>query len=359
MRIGIDVIKALAPRDGIGNYTFHLLRALMALDREHEYRLYGLSGPLDAAALDRELPERPENFRAVAGRYPRRGDVDVFHCTTLIFPVTFRGPVVFTSHDLTFLSHPDHHALINKLQATTATLHALLAGATFACVSRATADELHARLAVPEECLAVIHHGADPRFHPLPREETRERLRVRFALDGGYVLSVGTLEPRKNQRRLVAAHGGLPVDVRRRYPLVLAGAEGWKLEEAVGELPDHVRLLGRVSDDELVDLYNGATLFAYPSLAEGFGLPVLEAMACGAPVVTSNVSSLPEVAGDAARLVDPLAVEALGAALGELLGDEAERRRLAERGRARAAGFTWSDAARKTLDLYVRVSSSR
>jgi glycosyltransferase involved in cell wall biosynthesis len=163
-----------------------------------------------------------------------------------------------------------------------------------------------------------------------------------------YVLMTGTLEPRKNVPRAVEAFAGLPQDLRDRFELVVAGPPGW--ETAQIEAPD-VRLVGLVPDDELPALYAGAAVFLYPSLREGFGLPVLEAMAAGTAVVTSNLSSLPEVAGDAAVLVDPYDVEAIRSGIGALLSDDARRAQLAAAGRERARTFTWERTARDTLAL--------
>ncbi len=360
MRIGFDVSKALAP-DGIGTCTRQLLRALLELGGGDEIVLTGLLGPVDEPALRDLLADAPGGWRLLSP--PATGDVDVLHSLTWSCPPGYRGPLVFTCHDLTFLTHPELHTLDNKLHCATGTLRAVLADATFVAVSRWTAGELQRCFGVPEERIRVVHHAAGPRFRPVDPDEARQRIRESFGVEGPFVLAVGTLEPRKNFERLLTAYGELPEALRRAHPLLLAGGGGWKnaaltARLAQPELAATVRRLGRVSEDDLIDLYSAAAVFAYPSLAEGFGLPVLEAMACGAPVLTSQGSALPEVTGDAARLVDPTDTGALGAALHELLESPEERQRLRRLGLARAATFSWRRAATETRDLYRSLAAA-
>lgn len=239
----------------------------------------------------------------------------------------------------------------------TITLEALLAKATFVAISHATAQELRDRLGVPMEKIEVIYPAASPVFQPMPDDVARRHLEERFGLGDGFILTVGTLEPRKNHRRLLEAWARLPQPLRRAYPLVVVGGKGWKTAALPREFANRAdcHLLGEVTENDLIALYNRATVFAYPSLVEGFGLPIVEAMACGAPVLTSNRSSLLEVGGDAARLVEPEDVDAIGAALEELLGSEGLRHRLSERGRQRAKSFSWLQNAQQTLALYHRL----
>ncbi len=343
MRIGIDITKALPPRDGLGHYTAELVRAVSSqTDDADEIRLYSLDPSLDPGAFQ------------VSPNPPWQDELDVFHCTSWAWPAAFTGPTVFTCYDLTVLSHPACHTLHNRILSLTGTLEAHLSDAAFVAISQATASELETRLGVPSSRVRVIYPAAAEVFRRIPSEEAARRVNERFGLDGEFVLAVGTLEPRKNLARLAAAHGGLPEELRRRFPLVLAGGEGWKLDD--GELRA-ARRLGYVDRDDLVALYNAATVFAYPSLAEGFGLPVVEAMACGAPVLTSNASSLGEVAGGAACLVNPLDTDDIRRHLHEILKSPAERERLHELGRQRAAVFSWEKAGRQTLDLYRELTS--
>ncbi|MBZ0112130.1 MAG: glycosyltransferase family 4 protein [Thermoanaerobaculia bacterium] len=354
MRIGVDILKALPPRDGIGNYTYHLLRALAETDGENEYVLFGLPGDLDRSVVQSRLPQLPENFRIAPTRYPAPGEVDLFHATGLWYPVGHRGSCVATCHDLTFLDHSDLHLVANRLQALTATAQAVLGGARFHCVSRFSADRLHHLLGVEEERITVVPHGVSPVFAPRRRDEARARLHQRFGVDGPFILSVGTLEPRKNHRRLIEAWWNLRSTHAREVALVLAGPPGWKTEglfEDPGAMPGLHRL-GWVTEDELVDLYAAALVFAFPSISEGFGMPVLEAMACGAPVLTSTAGSLPEVAGSAALLVDPTSSREIGDGLARLISEPELRAHLVELGWQRAAGFSWYTTAAAIRSLY-------
>ncbi len=365
MRIGFDVAKVFGPRDGIASYTTNLLDALAA---RLEYGGGGFSLHLYAAGLeaeptawDRVLGHLPASAVRHPGRHPGEDDLDVFHTTSFTDPGFFDGPVLFTVHDLTFLTHPQYHRTINRAHCMRATLRAVSQDATLLVDSQATAAEVERWFRVAPERMRVVYPAASPVFVALGANElaaARRRLAERFGVDGPFVLSVGSLEPRKNIGRLVEAYSGLDAELLSNTPLVLVGDGGWK-EEAVyaGVWPDFVRRLGAVGEKDLVALYNAASVVAYPSLVEGFGLPVVEAMACGTPVLTSNVSSLAEVGGDAALCVDPLDVVALRGGLEALLGDGSLRRRCRDAGFIRAAQFSWQTAADKVIEIYGDVAS--
>jgi glycosyltransferase involved in cell wall biosynthesis len=227
--------------------------------------------------------------------------------------------------------------------------------------SQATAADLVELLGVPPARISVVPGAVEPRFR---REERPDVLAAMDRLYGGerpFVLTVGKLEPRKNLRRLIEAFAAVRTELEGAPRLLIGGGQGW-LYEGLYEvaidlgLTDEVVFLGFVPDDHLPALLSLATAFVYPSLYEGFGLPVLEALACGAPTACSNTSSLPEVAGDAALLFDPTDPAAIGAALKRLVNDPDLRRTLAARGPARAAQFTWEDSARRLLEVYRRVA---
>jgi alpha-1,3-rhamnosyl/mannosyltransferase len=267
----------------------------------------------------------------------------------------FAGITVVTVHDLSFRADPHLHPaarvawMERRLPAT------LRQARRFVAVSAFTKAEMVGRLGIATDRIDVVQPGLTGDFHPVDATAAAPVL-ARFDLtDRSYVLAVSTLEPRKNFDRLLAAHTLLPAALRRRFPLVIAGGRGWgrTLEDAATapHLADGtLKLLGFIGDDDLVPLYARAAVCAYPSLYEGFGLPALEAMACGTPLVTSDNSALDDTAGDAALKVDPLDLDAIAAALRRVLEDEGLAIDLRARGLAHAAGFTW----RRMADGMVR-----
>jgi glycosyltransferase involved in cell wall biosynthesis len=227
--------------------------------------------------------------------------------------------------------------------------------------SENTRNDLTTLLDVEPERVAVVYGGVDPRFHPITDEIELQTTRVKYGLFSPFILYVGTIEPRKNLGRLLQAYTRLRKKKNIRHRLVIAGGLGWLYHDVLREIEEltadnEVIFLGRVPDDDLPSLYSLADLFVFPSLYEGFGLPPLEAMACGVPVVCSNSSSLPEVVGDAGVLVSPLDTDALSDAIGELLADPVQRAEFGRRGRDRSRLFTWDRSARQLLDICYRVA---
>jgi len=367
MRVGIDYTAAVRQRAGIGRYTRELVGALLRLPSPHRYILFAATGGLRIA--DSGLPSAICNLRTVPlsddwlarlwhrARLPIPveaviGRVDLFYSPDFVLPPTLpRARTVLTVHDLSFLLYPDHFVpkLVRYLQRvvprSVARADRVLAD------SEATRADLIRSLGVPAEKVEVLYSGVDPRFRPEPEPKERERLRARYGVgDRPYIFSVGTLQPRKNFVRLIRAFARL----RPEAHLLIAGGRGWLYEAILAEAEKHrdrVHILGFVDDVDLPALYRGARLFVFPSFYEGFGLPVLEAMACGVPVVCSNASSLPEVAGDAALLVDPYDEEGLTAAMEQVLEDPALRDEMAAKGLQQAARFTWDRAARQLLKV--------
>jgi glycosyltransferase involved in cell wall biosynthesis len=360
MRIAVDARLWDEPRSGIGRYTRALLAALTRLAPEEDWILY----------VDRPPgPELPAG-RVRCLRHPRRlawsfwhaprdlraRPVDVFHGVTG-FELPPRGPwrLVTTVHDLIPLRLPHLVPWRHRWAVRCLLGPALRRAARVIAVSEATRQEVLHRYRLPPERIRVVPEAAEPRFAPVARAR-QAAVHARYGLAGPYVLFVGLLEPKKNLTALLEAvarlrRQGAWGDIR----LAVAGAPGWGPDPAAVAralaLDDVVAFLGPVAEADLPALYAGACAFAFPSLWEGFGLPVLEAMASGTPVVASARGALPEVAGDAALLVEPTP-ERLADALGTLLGDAALRARLAEAGRARAAQFSWERTARETLAVY-------
>jgi glycosyltransferase involved in cell wall biosynthesis len=290
------------------------------------------------------------------GRHARRARADVVHYPRhLVTPEVGLGvPAVVTLADVIALTNPELFSQVIVRHQRLVTPAAVRRAARVITHSADAKSEIVRVLGVEPERIAVVQHGVDSRFRPV--EPDRGMLGRRFGIPGRYVLCVGTLEPRKNLARVVSA-------MRRIQPsfpdhrLVLTGGAGWKGDELDAMLEGdggdfRVTTTGYVDDDELVQLYSGADCFVFPSLLEGFGLPVLEAMACGAPVVTSDRSSLQEVAGDAAVLVDPTSVDAVAAGIAQVLESEERAADLRRRGLERSKGFTWARAAEQTVAVY-------
>jgi len=344
--VGVDARAAAEVPAGRGRVVRELLRAWAARTDDARFRLY-CREPWEPLGERLEWVTVPAHDPLWHLRTARRAshECDVFLSTNSYLTVWFtRIPCAVIVHDLVaFLDGMQAQPRAARIERATIR-PALRRAAVLLCNSEATRSDLVGRFPAAGAKTRVVPFAADARFAaaaPDPEVLARHRL------DRPYVLAVGTLEPRKNLERLIAAWEGLPDS----HALALVGPRGWDDERivAAAQRAGDVRLLGRVSDADLGALYAGAACFAYPSLYEGFGLPVLEAMAAGAPVLTSNVSSLPEVAGDAALLVDPRDTDAIREGLSRLLGDDALRARLRERGRARAAEFSWDRTAGEIL----------
>jgi glycosyltransferase involved in cell wall biosynthesis len=290
----------------------------------------------------------------------RRDGCDVLHCPNGMGPPWSSTPIVLTIHDLSLFRYPHCHPRWRIV--TTRRLLPRLArrAAAVVAVSEFTRREILSVLQLPPEKVHTVHSAAAASFRPVTDASRLAAIRQRYGLPERFVLFVGTVEPRKNLHRLVRAFR----QVRQRgfpHALILAGHKGWLMEGFAEEierlgLSDATRRLGYVPDADLPALYSLADLFVYPSLYEGFGLPTLEAMACGTPVLSSNSPALAEVCGDAACLVDPLDEDALADALSLLLRDRDQRVELSRKGLVRAREFSWQRAAEETMAVYARVA---
>jgi glycosyltransferase involved in cell wall biosynthesis len=282
--------------------------------------------------------------------------LDLFHATYVPPPWS---PVryVLTLHDISMFTHPELYPPAIRWRLQRLVLRGVKQARVILCGSRHSRDRIAYTFRVPAERLSVTPYGVHARFGPLPPEQARSTVATSYGLQDPYLLFVGSLVQRKNVRRLLEAFDRVRHALRPGVTLVLAGRRGWGAEEVDAVIADrglgaHVRRLSYVDDQHLPALYGAAEMLVFPSLDEGFGFPVVEAMACGTPVLTSNVSSLPEVAGDAAVLVDPQSVEAIASGIQRLASDSELRTTLRAKGLARAEGYRWERTARETLEIY-------
>jgi glycosyltransferase involved in cell wall biosynthesis len=364
VRIAIDARKL---HDfGIGTYIRNLLRYLARIDRENEYVLLCHAPDMGVAKT------LGENFRTVlepAANYSLSEQVhiplvlmrekpNVFHAPHYVLPVGVRSRSVVTIHDCIHLMFPQY--LPNRAAyafARAAMWSAARRSARILTVSEASKRDILHFLNVPPEKISVVYNGIDERFWIEPSAEEIARVRERFQLDHGFVLYAGTIKPHKNLVRLIEAFAALRKGEFEELKLLIIGDEISKLpalRRAVHshKLHKHVRFLGFLPDETLAALYRLAAVFVFPSLYEGFGLPPLEAMASGTPVVTSNVSSLPEVAGDAAVLVDPYEVGSIVDGMRRVLTDQALAAELRTKGLMRARDFSWERSVARTHEIY-------
>lgn len=370
--LGVDAI--VPPLTGIGHYALHLARGLRCRTDIADLRYFAgwrwLADPEQALAANQVLAvaQRRIPFKSLAFKlYQLARDAAfrwqsrslrgyLFHAPNYILP-TFADPGIATIHDLSHLRYPQFHPreriayLERRLPDTLRRAGCLISDSAF------IRQEIITLLGVAPHRIHVAPLGVDPVFHPRSAVEIQPVL-DRYRLAGvPYLLVVATLEPRKNLARTVAAYARLPAALRQRYPLALAGAPGWlseDLERAIAPLErtGQARRLGYIPQDDLPMIYAGAFAFAYPSLYEGFGLPVLEALASGIPTLISDRASLPEVAGDAALYVDPEDVDDLSAGLERLLSDDVWRATTVAAGLQQAGRFSWERCIDQTVAAY-------
>ncbi len=365
MLIGIDASRSVAQKPtGTENYSLNLIHHLLALPSDHHYRLYfnrpPTYNPQPTTCNLRVMPfPRLWTHLRLSWEMARRPP-DLLFVPAHVLPIVHPRRSVVTIHDLGYLYYPQAHRLLDRLYLDLSTRYNARAAAHLIADSAATQRDLTERYGTDPGKITVVYPGYDNAvFQPVRDKEAIEAIKARYGIAGDYILYVGTLQPRKNLIRLTEAFSNLQYPISN-IQLVIAGKKGWLYQEIFQRVEElglekTVVFTGYVPEGDLPALLSGALVFAFPSLYEGFGLPVLEAMACETPVVCSNASSLPEVAGDAALLVDPLDVEGLAAAMRRVLGDEELRAELIERGFEQAKKFSWERCARETLAVLESV----
>ncbi|HUE75895.1 MAG TPA: glycosyltransferase family 1 protein [Chloroflexota bacterium] len=364
MRVGIDARMLHYQRAGIATYVSGLLRGLRAVAPD-----LALTALVSARSTEDVCTDVPQ-VRILTPPHHRWEQItlplelmlhrfDVLHSPDFIPPFRRGSRSVITVHDLAFLRFP--HLLTDDSRRYYGQIgNAVKSADVIIAVSQATRRDLVERVGAPADRIVVILEAADPTFQPASDDEIL-RVREHYNLPEDYFLFVGTLEPRKNLAGLFRAYARLRSRSVSLPVLAIGGQPGWLAEDLprlVGELKlnDYVHFLGRVRSEFLPALYSGATALVYPSLYEGFGLPALEAMACGTPVIASSAGALPEVCGNAAILVDPLAISELANAMDRVARQPSLRQELVGLGFARVAEFTWEATATATLDAYRRAA---
>ncbi|GAB4272175.1 MAG: glycosyltransferase family 1 protein [Candidatus Promineifilaceae bacterium] len=374
-RIGIDVTSALTQGAGIGRYTRELVRAVVAEESGHTFHLFS-ARLVGEPPVPNPLPDVPHVVYRPAPLGERwlyrlwyrlrlplpvqwvTGELDLFHSPDFVLPpVNGRIPTLLTVHDLSFIHYPHvfPKPLVDYLNRVVP--WSVRRATHILADSASTQEDLMRLWGVPAEKITVLYCGVSPQYQPITDAARLTAVRQKYALgDLPFVLSVGTVQPRKNYKMLIRAFKG--VAEKLPHALYIAGGTGWMHDEILAEIENQglngrVRFLGFVDDADLPALYSAADLFVYPSLYEGFGLPPLEAMACGTPAILSNTSSLPEVAGeDGAVLLPPQETAVWQQTILTMLQSPQKREKVANAGRKQSQKFTWQQAAKQLLTLY-------
>ena len=368
MRIAIDA-STISTQGGPRTYVLGLIDALLAIDRENDYLVfYNDSCHMGRFPRAKEIVLQGKSSLARLCREHlllplacRRERIDVLHCPKSAIPFRSPCPTVVTLHDLIPLRHPETEKLAARLYWRLQIPIAARRSSFIITDSEHARQEIMADFHVAPERIKAIMLGFNPAMLEKRDASDAALVRAKYGLPEGYILYVGTIQPRKNIDTLIEAYYRLNQARNGMPKLVIVGRKGWlydKLFARIAELGlvDEVIFTGFVPDEELPHIYDGARLFTYLSFFEGFGLPPLEAMACGIPVVTSDTTSLPEVAGDAGISVTPADVDKVAAAIAKLLDDPVYAELLGQRGRKRAQLFSWEAAARETLEIYRKVA---
>lgn len=391
MKIAIDCSLVPGARGGIGQYSYNLAHALARVDTENTYSEYilfpAINHILHPEYKKVDLPDTG-NFRVVFRTIPVHFQLmrylwlpgmpgslreymlgglgaDLYHSHTYCVP-RFRDKkkrLVVTVYDVSVLTHPECHTRTNRDFCLRGIKDAVRHADGIIAISEHTKADLIDYFNAPPELITVTHLAASSAYREIKDPAALQAAAKKYALPENYILFVGSLEPRKNVRTLLKAYSLLPERLKKEFSLVVAGGKGWLNSDIPAsakelKISERVKFAGYIEDPDIAAVYSGAAVFAYPSLYEGFGLPILEAMSCGTPVVTSDTSSMPEVAGGAAALVSPHSAEGIAAALSRVLERAEVRREMKEKGLKRAALFSWDKCARETLAVYRKVVES-
>ena len=373
MRIAIDATAIPHKPMGAGRYIIDLIRKLAELDTQHQFIVFAQQRLKPFfAELPRErveivwLPNQHPVLRllweqTIFPRLIRQSGADRLHSPHYTMPLSHPVPNVVTFHDMIFFTHPNMHTIPKRIFFPGIVKHSARKADYIITDSESTRSDAIRLLSIPPDKIETIHLGYQDIFRPLDDPDLLTTIRQKYHLPQKFILYAGALEPRKNVPMLLTVFEQL-AQHQPELHLVLTGGTGWDNQETLAlmnsmHFKDRIIRLGHIDHTDLPAIFNLADVFVYPSLYEGFGLPPLEGMACGTPVITTNISSMPEVVGNTGILVPPNDEGALFRAIQQVLGDKHLRQRLQEAGPQRAANFTWKHTAEKTLEIYQRVVS--
>jgi len=361
MKIGIDTNIFAVDRAGSAVYTRQLIKNLISIDNKNSYDFFSFGSEfIKKKGLNKRLENIIRDALWIPFMLPYKLNsrkIDILHCPTFKAPTKCRIPLVVTFLDIHILKNPTDYSsgfgsyckfMLPKIAKTASRL---------ITISESSKKDIVETLRIPEDKVVVTHCGYDKIFIPISDKIVLNKVKEKYNLPKRFILYVGAIQPRKNISALLRAYAGLIKEKKLDYQLVFTSGTGWKNKDIftlIGELEikDNVKFLGYIPESDLPCVYSLADFFVYPSFYEGFGMPALEAMACGCPVITSNTSSLPEVIGDAGIMIDPYSMKELEDAMLRLAKDSLLRGEMREKGFKRVKMFSWEKCARETLNVY-------
>lgn len=367
MKIGIDIriLSFHHNKAGIYQYVYNLVSNLLSVDAQNEYILLstirGFRGDEKISShFVRRFSGRLSTLFLEKLSVPVEvliGKINIFHGPCFFIPRSLSSKSIVTIHDLLPFRHPEFLPVKWNNAVKKSTYASVKKADSIIAVSDYTKNEIMDLFKIPGERIRVIHNGISPIFKQVKDQSKINDVKAKYGVNGPYLLFVGNIEPKKNIEKLIRAFVMLRNETDYKYSLLIAGGKAWhypKVRDLVRELQisNEIIFTDVVEDDELPHLYSGAELFVFPSLHEGFGIPVIEAMSCGTPVVTSNATSIPEIAGDAALLIDPSSESEIAEAMHKILSSSIIRGQLIKKGIERAKKFSWEKTSLETLKLY-------
>ena len=365
MRIAFDARALTQQPTGTGAYLKNLLDEFARAEDDHQYYLLSCrkcyyTPPINETRFQKIISRGlPGNLwlQLLVPKILKKSEIDIFHSPFGVIP--FRSPcaTVITVHDLAYHLYPQYTDFKNRVLLPRLVPKSINLTDTIIADSQAIKTELIQLYKLRESRIKVIHLAPDVQFHPMPKETARQHLADKYQIQSPFILFVGTLEPRKNILRLIKAYHELSLELRNKFQLVIVGKKGWLYQNIFRlvktlHLQDRIIFTGYVPATELPRFYNAATFFVFPSLYEGFGLPLVDALACGTPVITSDTSSMAEIVSYAGILVDPTDTSTLTQAMTKLLTDKELYHYLSEKALMRSHTFSWQDTAQKTNEIY-------